>query len=70
MDLLESGKLLVKSKIKNIPNSPGIYKFLDLPGRSTGINHDTGRSIFFTKSTAVLYDCRSTCNMYGTLWAE
>ena len=29
MDLLESGKLLVKSKIKNIPNSPGIYKFLD-----------------------------------------
>jgi excinuclease ABC subunit C len=29
MDLLEAGKLLVKSKIKNIPNSPGIYKFLD-----------------------------------------
>ena len=29
MDLLEAGKLLVKSKVKNIPNSPGIYKFLD-----------------------------------------
>ena len=29
MDLLEEGKILVKSKIKNIPSSPGIYKFLD-----------------------------------------
>ena len=29
MNLLDLGKTIIKSKIKNIPNCPGIYKFLD-----------------------------------------
>ena len=29
MNTVDSGQAIIKSKIKNIPNSPGIYKFLD-----------------------------------------
>jgi len=29
VNTVDSGQAIIKSKIKNIPNSPGIYKFLD-----------------------------------------
>ena len=29
MTFLDLGKTIIKSKIKNIPNCPGVYKFLD-----------------------------------------